>query len=206
MSALGAGGLSGPVLAERSKQVLRLLRDRLPAETVVISVGGVVTAADVAERLSLGADLVQGYSAASDTLSELVARPQINLYRPELAGLIQPVSSALAVRRTVLERLSLRTGDTFGLALLLDVAETLGPEAVAQVELDPGGTTATPDTPEAAYEVLTAVCARAHGRRALDELGPGPLLVPAADHLERRRTNLTERPAATTLATHSRTG
>lgn len=63
VSALGAGGLSGPVLAERSKQVLRLLRDRLPAETVVISVGGVVTAADVAERLSLGADLVQGYSA-----------------------------------------------------------------------------------------------------------------------------------------------
>ncbi len=59
----GAGGLSGPVLAERSKEVLIRLRGRLPREAAIISVGGVVTAEDVAERLELGADLVQGYSA-----------------------------------------------------------------------------------------------------------------------------------------------
>lgn len=61
--AAGQGGLSGPVLAQRSKDVLRQLRQRLPAQTAVISVGGVADAADVAERLELGADLVQGYSA-----------------------------------------------------------------------------------------------------------------------------------------------
>ena len=60
---IGAGGLSGPVLAERSLAVLRLLRGALPAEAVVISCGGVVTAADVRERLDAGADLVQGYTA-----------------------------------------------------------------------------------------------------------------------------------------------
>ena len=58
----GAGGLSGPVLAERSKEVLVLLRKELGENFVLISVGGVVNGADVAERLRLGADLVQGYT------------------------------------------------------------------------------------------------------------------------------------------------
>ncbi|WP_150462900.1 quinone-dependent dihydroorotate dehydrogenase [Nesterenkonia ebinurensis] len=63
VEAAGAGGLSGPVLAERSKQVLVRLRGKLSAGVVIISVGGVVSAEDVAERLELGADLVQGYTA-----------------------------------------------------------------------------------------------------------------------------------------------
>jgi dihydroorotate dehydrogenase len=58
----GQGGLSGPVLAERAKEVLRLLRRELGNDFVIISVGGVVDGADVSERLELGADLVQGYT------------------------------------------------------------------------------------------------------------------------------------------------
>ena len=57
-----AGGLSGPVLASRSKELLVLLREKLGPDPAVISVGGVETADDVAERLKLGADLVQGYT------------------------------------------------------------------------------------------------------------------------------------------------
>ncbi|QNN81609.1 quinone-dependent dihydroorotate dehydrogenase [Brachybacterium sp. Z12] len=60
---IGAGGLSGPMLAERSMQVLRLLRSHLPADSVIISCGGVTTAQDVRDRLEAGADLVQGYTA-----------------------------------------------------------------------------------------------------------------------------------------------
>jgi len=56
-----AGGLSGRPLASRSKEVLILLRAALPGK-VIISVGGIETAADVQERLSLGSDLVQGYT------------------------------------------------------------------------------------------------------------------------------------------------
>lgn len=63
IESIGAGGLSGPVLAERSLQVLHLLREALPTDAVVISCGGVGTAADVRERLDAGADLVQGYTA-----------------------------------------------------------------------------------------------------------------------------------------------
>jgi dihydroorotate dehydrogenase len=62
IESFGDGGLSGPILAIRSKEVLVLLRKELGAEFVIISVGGVVDAADVSERLNLGADLVQGYT------------------------------------------------------------------------------------------------------------------------------------------------
>lgn len=63
VEAMGAGGLSGPPVAERSKQVLSRLRARVGHELCIISVGGVATAADVRERLALGATLVQGYTA-----------------------------------------------------------------------------------------------------------------------------------------------
>lgn len=60
---IGAGGLSGPMLAERSRAMLRLLRTALPADAVIISCGGVTRPEEVRERLGLGADLVQGYTA-----------------------------------------------------------------------------------------------------------------------------------------------
>lgn len=63
VEAAGAGGLSGAPLAARSLEVLRIIRATVPASLCVISVGGVETADDVAERLAAGATLVQGYTA-----------------------------------------------------------------------------------------------------------------------------------------------
>ena len=63
VSEKGAGGLSGAPLKQRSLQVLDILHKQLPKGMVLISVGGVETAADVRERLARGATLVQGYSA-----------------------------------------------------------------------------------------------------------------------------------------------
>jgi len=62
VAAAGEGGLSGAPLAARSLEVLRLLRAAAPADFVIISVGGVETGDDVAERLAAGATLVQGYT------------------------------------------------------------------------------------------------------------------------------------------------
>jgi len=62
VSAMGAGGLSGPSLKERSLEVLKLLRANLPSESVIVSVGGVFSPNDVSQRLELGASLVQGYT------------------------------------------------------------------------------------------------------------------------------------------------
>ncbi|QIZ99077.1 quinone-dependent dihydroorotate dehydrogenase [Leifsonia sp. PS1209] len=63
VEAAGAGGLSGAPLADRSLEVLRLIRANVPADLCVISVGGVESAADVQARLDSGATLVQGYTA-----------------------------------------------------------------------------------------------------------------------------------------------
>jgi dihydroorotate dehydrogenase len=63
VAAAGDGGLSGAPLKARALAVLRLVRDVVPADFCVISVGGIETAADVRERLDAGATLVQGYTA-----------------------------------------------------------------------------------------------------------------------------------------------
>jgi len=60
--AVGAGGLSGAPLAERSLQVLRRLHARVGTELVLVSVGGIETAEDAWERITAGASLIQGYT------------------------------------------------------------------------------------------------------------------------------------------------
>lgn len=62
VEAIGAGGLSGAPLKARSSEVLALLKGRIGERAIIISVGGVETAQDVADRLAAGATLVQGYT------------------------------------------------------------------------------------------------------------------------------------------------
>jgi len=62
VAAMGAGGLSGAPLKQRSLEVLDLLRANLGSDFVIVSVGGVETADDVRERAAHGANLVQGYT------------------------------------------------------------------------------------------------------------------------------------------------
>ena len=63
VEALGAGGLSGAPLKSRSLEVLKLLREEAGKDLVLIAAGGIETAADAADRLRAGANLVQIYSA-----------------------------------------------------------------------------------------------------------------------------------------------
>lgn len=63
VAAAGEGGLSGPPLAARSLELLKLIRASVPEGFCLISAGGIETAADVRARLDAGADLVQGYTA-----------------------------------------------------------------------------------------------------------------------------------------------
>ena len=62
VEAVGAGGLSGAPLRERSTAVLRLLRDRVGPDLTLVGVGGITTAADARERLDAGATLLQAYT------------------------------------------------------------------------------------------------------------------------------------------------
>ncbi len=56
------GGLSGPPLTTRALDTLVMARKIVPASMVLISVGGLTDKADFDNRISLGADLVQGYT------------------------------------------------------------------------------------------------------------------------------------------------
>jgi dihydroorotate dehydrogenase len=62
VDALGAGGISGPPVAQRSAEVLRRLYKRVGDRLVLISVGGIETADDAWNRITSGASLLQGYT------------------------------------------------------------------------------------------------------------------------------------------------
>lgn len=59
---IGAGGLSGKPVKGRATEVIRYIREKLPAEAVIIGVGGIHSAADALEKLEAGADLIQIYT------------------------------------------------------------------------------------------------------------------------------------------------
>ncbi|WP_352396634.1 quinone-dependent dihydroorotate dehydrogenase [Kineosporia sp. NBRC 101677] len=62
VEALGAGGLSGPPVAERALEVLRRLRARVGDDMVLIAAGGIMTGDEAYERIRAGATLVQAYT------------------------------------------------------------------------------------------------------------------------------------------------
>jgi glucosyl-3-phosphoglycerate synthase len=68
-------------------------------------------------------------------VTELVARPLLNLHWPALAAVVQPLAGEWAVRRDVFETLPVPVGYGVELAVLLDVVAAAGLDAVAQVDL-----------------------------------------------------------------------
>jgi dihydroorotate dehydrogenase len=59
---LGAGGISGRPVAQRSAEVLRRLHRRVGDRLVLVSVGGIDTVDDAWDRIISGASLLQGYT------------------------------------------------------------------------------------------------------------------------------------------------
>ncbi|QYC42529.1 Glucosyl-3-phosphoglycerate synthase [Nonomuraea coxensis DSM 45129] len=78
---------------------------------------------------------LDGVPNGGGRVTELVARPLINLHWPELAGFVQPLAGEYAGRRSVLERVPFLTGYGVELGLLIDVLDLAGLDAFAQVDL-----------------------------------------------------------------------
>ncbi len=68
-------------------------------------------------------------------VTELMARPVIDLLFPALAGVRQPLAGETAAPRWVFEKCTLADGYAVELALLVDVASHFGVETIAQVDL-----------------------------------------------------------------------
>ncbi|MFI6156197.1 glucosyl-3-phosphoglycerate synthase [Kitasatospora sp. NPDC051170] len=105
-------GILGPLLTEPDIQLVKAMYDR-PLET---ESGAIVP-------------------AGGGRVTELVARPLLNLHWPELAGFVQPLGGEYAARRSLLERLPFPTGYGVELGLLVDALETVGLDALAQVDV-----------------------------------------------------------------------
>jgi glucosyl-3-phosphoglycerate synthase len=69
-------------------------------------------------------------------VTELTARPLLNLFYPELSGVVQPLSGEYGGRRTALEKLTFFSGYGVETGLLIDIFEKFGVSAIAQVDLN----------------------------------------------------------------------
>ncbi|HET7143676.1 MAG TPA: glucosyl-3-phosphoglycerate synthase, partial [Anaerolineales bacterium] len=68
-------------------------------------------------------------------VTELTARPLLNLFYPELSGIVQPLSGEYGGRRKALEQLPFFSGYGVEIGLLIDMFEKFGLTSIAQVDL-----------------------------------------------------------------------
>ncbi|MFF9493957.1 glucosyl-3-phosphoglycerate synthase [Streptomyces flaveolus] len=68
-------------------------------------------------------------------VTELMARPLLNLHWPRLAGFVQPLGGEYAARRSLLERLPFPVGYGVELGMLVDSLHLVGLDALAQVDV-----------------------------------------------------------------------
>ncbi|MGD6744151.1 glucosyl-3-phosphoglycerate synthase [Streptomyces sp. BH106] len=76
-----------------------------------------------------------GAAGQGGRVTELMARPILNLHWPQLAGFVQPLGGEYAARRSLLERLPFPVGYGVELGLLVDALHTVGLDALAQVDV-----------------------------------------------------------------------
>jgi glucosyl-3-phosphoglycerate synthase len=127
-------------------------------------------------------------------VTELLARPLLNLHRPALAGFVQPLAGEIAARRSLLQRLAFPVGYGVEIAMLLDAYELVGIDALAQADL--GERQNRHQSLQALSEMALAVLVAAErriGEMDMTGLFPGELLVPHAEPML-RRIDTEERP------------
>lgn len=171
-------GLIGPLLTDRSIQFVKGTYERplRAGEVELPNEGGRVT--------------------------ELMARPLLNLHEPLLAGFAQPLAGEFAARRALLESIPFPVGYGVEIAVLIDSLRACGLDALAESHL---GTRRNRHQPlrslgEMSYAVLAAV-----------ERRLGPRTSPLGGHYLRpwedfsiTQVPIAERPPLATLNEHDR--
>jgi len=141
--------------------------------------------------------LAVGTAEASDAgggrVTELIARPLLCAFYPELAGFAQPLAGEVAARRELFERIPFSTGYAVETAMLLDVRDAVGLEAMAQVDLGERHNSHQSLSALApmAYAVLSVIVERLRGEGRMPEGGLSPLITAGGDIIE---VDVLERP------------
>ncbi|CAL9459655.1 Glucosyl-3-phosphoglycerate synthase [Streptomyces sp. enrichment culture] len=76
-----------------------------------------------------------GAAGQGGRVTELMARPLLNMHWPQLAGFVQPLGGEYAARRSLLERLPFPVGYGVELGMLVDALHLVGLGALAQVDV-----------------------------------------------------------------------
>ncbi|MEU6642986.1 glucosyl-3-phosphoglycerate synthase [Saccharomonospora sp. NPDC046836] len=119
-------------------------------------------------------------------VTELVARPLLNMFWPELSGFVQPLAGEYAGRREVLESIPFVTNYGVEVGHLIDLLEWRGLDALAQVDLG----------------------MRTHRHQSTQALGrmSGQIMLTIVDRLKHYGRLVTSQPPATLLAQFRRGG
>ncbi len=134
-------------------------------------------------------------------VTELTARPLLNLFYPALSAVEQPLAGELAVRRELLARLPFVTGYGVDIALLIDAYHAVGLGGLAQVDLDVRQNAHQPlrDLGPMAYAVLQAVASRLEREGRLRGPLPATFLALAGDGPHAVGSEPVERPPLRSL-------
>ncbi len=78
---------------------------------------------------------LDGVAGEGGRVTELLGRPLLERFFPELAFLRQPLAGEVAIRRCALDELVLEPGYGVEVGMLIDVARRYGADAIVQVDL-----------------------------------------------------------------------
>ncbi|MEU1080571.1 glucosyl-3-phosphoglycerate synthase [Streptomyces sp. NPDC005908] len=108
-------GIVGPLLTDPDLQLVKAMYDR---------------------PLTLADGTAPGVAAGQGgRVTELMARPLLNMHWPQLAGFVQPLGGEYAARRGLLEQLPFPVGYGVELGMLVDALHLVGLDALAQVDV-----------------------------------------------------------------------
>jgi glucosyl-3-phosphoglycerate synthase len=112
-------------------------------------------------------------------VSQLMARPLLAAFYPDIAGLSQPLAGEIAAPRAVFERLPFATGYAVETAMLLDVRELVGADAIVESDLGERRNYHQPlhALRPMSEQVLSVVCERLRREGRLLDGGPQDTIV-----------------------------
>ncbi len=146
---------------------------------------------------------LDGQPTGGGRVTELMARPLLSRFFPELAGFAQPLAGEYAGRRPLLEALPMVEGWGVDIGLLIDAWRAVGVEGLAQVDLGVREHRNRPldELTLPAMEILSTVLQRAGIEPLADDGGPLELLSLAGETgVVGMQVPFSERPPIRTLA------
>jgi glycosyltransferase involved in cell wall biosynthesis len=136
-------------------------------------------------------------------VTELMARPLLNLHAPELAVFDQPLAGETAGRRELLESIPFSAGYGVEIAMLIDAWRAVGLDGLAQVDLGvrQNRHQSLRELSAMSYAVLVAAQSRFLGADFADAHAGGSIALPTGESgaMESRRVTVEERPALARL-------